>query len=83
MANVDKSFTPITPDNLVKRIEDVEVRRIFNRDDDYAEILTLKFIDEKIDELDRKIDELRNEITEYRRLRGLVHSEAQKVKLEP
>ncbi len=83
MANVDKSFTPITPDNSVRRIENVEVKRVFNRDDDYAEILTLKFIDEKIDELDRKIDKLQVEIIEYRRLRGLVHSEAQKVKLKP
>jgi hypothetical protein len=82
LANVDKSFAPITPDNSVRRLEDVEIKRIFNRDDDYGETLTLKFIDEKIDELNRKIDKLRDEIIEYRRLRGLVHSEALKVVLK-
>lgn len=54
MVDVDKSFTSITPDDFVKRIEDVEVKRIFNRDDNYDEILTLKFIYEKIDKLDHK-----------------------------
>lgn len=47
MDKIDRSFIPITPDGLVRRIEDVEIKRTFNHDDDYEEILSLKFIDEK------------------------------------
>ncbi|MFW9899756.1 MAG: hypothetical protein ACFFDY_00535 [Candidatus Thorarchaeota archaeon] len=79
MAKIDRNFIPITPDRLVRRIEDVEVKRTYNHDDDYEEILSLKFIDEKIDELTRKRRELQDKITEYRRLRALVLSEASSV----
>lgn len=82
MAKIDRDFTPITPDHSVRRIEDVEVRRTYNHDDDYEEILSLKFIDGQIDELTRKRSELQDKIIEYRRLRALVLSEAETVILK-
>ena len=74
-------FKPITKDNEVTDINQVEIEKEVIVETSEKEIFTLPKIDAKIDKIQARIEHLQGDITELETLRLNILAEAEKVKL--
>jgi len=74
-------FKPITKDNEVTDINQVEIEKEVIVETSEKEIFTLPKIDVKIDKIQARIEHLQGDITELETLRLNIIGEAEKVKL--
>lgn len=75
------TFTPITKNDEVTELNQVEVKRTIKNEVIEEEILSLPNIDQKIEKIQSRIDHLQSDIDELMVLRNRIENEAKKVKL--